>query len=41
MEVGQEVRSGLHRGDWSIRFTGRTLQVDQERQGRSIYDNEH
>ena len=33
---------GCTAGEWSIRFTGRTgLQVDQEGQGRSIYDNEH
>jgi len=30
---------GCTAGEWSIRFTGRTaLQVDQEGQGRSIYD---
>ena len=33
---------GCTAGEWSIRFTGRTgLQVDQEGEGRSIYDNEH
>jgi hypothetical protein len=33
---------GCTAGEWSIRFSGRTgLQVDQEGQGRSIYDNEH
>jgi hypothetical protein len=33
---------GCTAGEWSIIFTGRTgLQVDQEGQGRSIYDDEH